>query len=426
VPIEPRPLPDWDERCPWWPVDDHAIGSSIEGDQSVDCTIVGGGYTGLACARRLAALRPQWRIAVVEALEIGQGSAGRNSGFVVDVGHWLPALGTDGNAALVRLARHGMDALREAGCDRVWSEAGRFHVAVGAAGSRELAKFRAGLDAMEESYEVCAPEAIAEAIGTDYYREGLRLPGGALVQPARLVRALAGELPPSVSVFERSPVQRIESGPPHRLVCAHGTIASQRIVVATNGFCRAFGIEGVRVAPLLTFASLTAPLAEPPGALAQWGVVPEHRFGSTMRLTDDARILVRNGVRYHPEGRLRDVSHDAVRQMHRASLDSRYPNLDTELTHTWCGVLGVTLNGGTAYGSFGDDAWVCAGHNGVGIALGAALGDTLAHDIVGADHGLASELSRLPRPAWLPPRALQAIGLPLYTGLLQRLAGAER
>ena len=227
-------------------------------------------------------------------------------------------------------------------------------------------------------------------------------------------------------MFVRSAIHRIESGPPHAVISEHGRIQSDRLVVATNGFCRAFGIVGVRVAPLLTFASLSAPLAEPPGELAQWGVVPEHRFGSTMRLTDDRRILVRNGVRYHPKGRLQDVSHEGLRAIHQSSLESRFPDLETTLTHTWCGVLGVTLNGGTAYGSFGEQAWVCAGHNGVGIALGAALGDTLAHDVVHEDHGLSSELSRLPRPAWLPPRALQAIGLPLYTGLLQRLAGAER
>ena len=426
MPIEPTPLPDWDERCPWWTEEAEAIGLALEGEHRADCTVVGGGYTGLACARRLAALRPDWRIAVVEALAIGQGSAGRNSGFVVDVGHWLPPLGREGNTALVHLARHGIAMLCEAGADRTWAEAGRFHVAVGSAGSRELARFRAGLDAMDEAYDVWSPDELAEAIGTGYYTEALRLPGGALVQPARLVRSFAESLPESVSVHEHSPVVRIESGPPHRVISERGQIDSAHLVVATNGFCRAFGIEGVRVAPLLTFASVTAPLSEPPGELAQWGVVPEHRFGSTLRLTEDLRILVRNGVRYHPRGTLRDVSHDAIRAVHRTSLRRRFPELDARLTHTWCGVLGVTLNGGTAYGSFGDEAWVCAGHNGVGIALGVALGDTLAHEVTGEDHGLDTQLSRLPRPAWLPPRALQAIGLPLYTGLLQRLAGAER
>lgn len=53
-----------------------------------DCVIVGAGFTGLACARRLATFRPDWKIAILDALCVGQGASGRNSGFVMDLGHW--------------------------------------------------------------------------------------------------------------------------------------------------------------------------------------------------------------------------------------------------------------------------------------------------------------------------------------------------
>ena len=36
-------------------------------------------------ARRLAELRPEWRIAVVDAQRVGSGASGRASGFVVDL-----------------------------------------------------------------------------------------------------------------------------------------------------------------------------------------------------------------------------------------------------------------------------------------------------------------------------------------------------
>ena len=45
--------------------------------------IVGAGFTGLSCARRLAELNPNEKIILLEAREIGQSASGRNSGYAV-------------------------------------------------------------------------------------------------------------------------------------------------------------------------------------------------------------------------------------------------------------------------------------------------------------------------------------------------------
>ena len=55
--------------------------AQAEGDITADYVVVGAGYTGLAAARRLAQLKPQDRILLIEATEVGEGSSGRNSGF---------------------------------------------------------------------------------------------------------------------------------------------------------------------------------------------------------------------------------------------------------------------------------------------------------------------------------------------------------
>ena len=406
--------PDADDRCPWWNGGDR-LGAVLRERVEVDCVVVGAGYSGLAVARRLAALREDWSIALVEALRVGQGSAGRNSGFVVDVGHWRPELGADGNAAFVRLARHGIELLRAADVDCEWSECGRYHVAVNKRGLAALETFRGGLDAMGEAYTRADPAVL----GTNYYAQALHLPGGALVQPARLVRGLAANLPENVRLFEESPVRCVRAG---LVETSEGSLAADRVVLCTNGFARAFGQR--RVVPLLTFASVTAPQ---PDAGEPWGAVPEELMGSTLRRTPDGRILVRNGVRYHPACRLDGVDHDAMRRMHRESFEARFPDLrDVPFTHTWTGLLGMTLNGGTAFGTFGDDAWICAAYNGVGIALGTALGDLLARRIAGESHPLLEAAATLPAPGWLPPGPLQALGLPAYTAVLQKLAGTER
>ena len=67
---------------------------TLSGGQRADVAIIGAGFTGLAAARRWATLRPQARVAVLDAQRVGAGASGRNSGFIVDLPHYVPAIGT--------------------------------------------------------------------------------------------------------------------------------------------------------------------------------------------------------------------------------------------------------------------------------------------------------------------------------------------
>ena len=51
--------------------------------------IIGGGFAGLSAARRLIQIDNKAKIAVLEACEIAEGPAGRNSGFMIDLPHNL-------------------------------------------------------------------------------------------------------------------------------------------------------------------------------------------------------------------------------------------------------------------------------------------------------------------------------------------------
>src|SRR5687767_10973955 len=73
------------------------------GTARADCVVVGAGFTGLAAARRLAALRPGWRIALVDAQRAGGGAAGRSSGFVVALAHFVAGMEPAAAARFVRL-----------------------------------------------------------------------------------------------------------------------------------------------------------------------------------------------------------------------------------------------------------------------------------------------------------------------------------
>src|SRR5690242_2824977 len=108
-----RSLPIADEGCGWTAgLPPLPAPRRLQGLQRADATVLGAGFTGLAAARRLASLRPDWRIAVVDAQRVGGGASGRNSGFVVDLPHYDPRRGVGGNRRLLRLGRAGLEHLR--------------------------------------------------------------------------------------------------------------------------------------------------------------------------------------------------------------------------------------------------------------------------------------------------------------------------
>jgi glycine/D-amino acid oxidase-like deaminating enzyme len=416
-----RKLPNDDQHCGWLAtLPPLAPARGLRTAQRADCVVVGAGFTGLATARQLAMHRPEWRIVVLEAQRVGWGASGRNSGFVVDVGHYEPKLGVETNRKLVRLGRAGLAHLRalvrEHAIECAWTERGRLHGAVGDVGMRALDTFYAGLEAMGEAYQSLDAAAVAAITGTTRYRAAARTPGTAMVQPAALVRGLAGTLPANVDVFEESPVRAVRGGAKCTLDAGDGSVVTDRLFLAANGFTPSLGFLRRRVVPMFTFASLTRVLTESEqralGGDPEWGLVPEERMGSTVRRTRDQRILIRNTVRYTAELEIDEAFRSAVRAIHRRAFHARFPMLaDVGFEYTWGGVMGISLNGRQFFGKLADNLFAAAAYNGVGVALGTISGVLLADFAIGAESELLSDMHALPGPNWIPPEPLLGIGV---------------
>lgn len=65
---------------------------------TADVAVIGAGFAGLSAARRLSQLDPTLRIVVLEAGVVGDGPAGRNSGFIIDLPHDVSAEDYGGDA----------------------------------------------------------------------------------------------------------------------------------------------------------------------------------------------------------------------------------------------------------------------------------------------------------------------------------------
>ncbi|MFC5508631.1 NAD(P)/FAD-dependent oxidoreductase [Bosea massiliensis] len=420
-----KTLPRDDRSCGWYqllPVPKPAC--TLSGRQEADWVVVGAGFVGLAAARRLAALRPNDRIMLIEALRIGQGASGRNSGFVIDLPHKRDLENPDASykKKVMRLNEAAISFLDETvqryGIDCQWSHAGRYQAAVGRRGLDYLKTYKTLLDAIGHPYQWHDRSSLTKVFGTSYYEAAIYIPTGILMQPAALVRGLGETLPPNVEVYEDTPITNIDrSAGRIELSSSQGSVVTPRLLLGTNVFSAEFGYLRQRMVPVMTFASITRPLTsremENYGGADNWGLTPADHAGTTMRFTTDRRLLIRHEHRYVPDyaSRLDDIA--VVRKNHRKGLINRYPwAKDVEFEHTWGGVCGMSRNYAAFFGKVGDGVYASACHQAVGAARGTISGHLLADLATGQDSQLVSDMADVSgMPALNPPQPFLGVGV---------------
>ncbi len=399
-----------------------------EGDLSFDMAVVGAGFTGLACARRLATLYPEASIALIDAARIGAGNSGRNSGFLLDISFYDDAP-PDIQMARTRLQEGGLAELSrvvaEQGIDCDWQPWGNLYGAVTGADETRLRSLAERYRACGKVPEDWTAERMATVTGSHRFRHGLFHPGTVLVQPVKLIRGLAASLPGNVEIFEESPVtgfKRRAGG--FRLTTAESRIAVERLFLCANGGVPALGLGKNRLLKVTTFAAMTGPLdgdEGPLGAAAPFGILPSLSGGATLRLTVDRRLIVRQGAAFTPRGTPRE---SAVRRFlgeARQSLAFYWPALaDTPFAFAWGGVMALTRNNAQLFGAPEPGLFVAAFCNGAGNTAGTMAGRLLAELSAGEESELLGLQHGLPHPSRLPPTLL------LRPIVEQRIAEAEQ
>jgi len=224
---------------------------SVAGDRRAEVAVIGGGYTGLAAAYRLAGTHGLDTV-VLEAHRIGWGASGRNGGF---------ALITMGKVALdERIRAWGLEAARRS-------------IAMGVEAVETVRDFIAreqiACEAQPDGSFLVAhrPEMAAKlAERARLYRETIRYAGvefldrarlerdgclrgpeahGALrtrdafgLHPLKYVRGIAAAaIRRGATLCERSPVvEWRREGGEHVLVTPAGAVRARKVVMATNGY----------------------------------------------------------------------------------------------------------------------------------------------------------------------------------------------
>lgn len=402
---------------------------SASGSLTAELVVVGAGYTGVAAARAWAQARPNDRVLLLDAEQLGEGSPGRNSGFMLEI-----ALAGDVStkelermSRLNALSRRTMAELRryveEYNIDCRLQHSGTYRAACTPGGMSALSQYQDFLDAAGLRYERLGQAELKGRIGCDYYQAGLYSPDCYLVQPAALIRGLADALPPSVTLHEYSPALAIQADSHGwRVKTPDAEIHADQVILANNAFSRALGADASRVTAIYTYAAVTPVLSDTLRTQLMpetWGLLPAHRLGCTLRTTPDGRLMIRSRYSYE-----READNATIEASLRESLTRRYPALtDIGLANVWGGTTGLTHNGAPLWGTIKPGLHVSAGCNGGGIVKGTFLGDALARQAMGQQVEPIHQL--FGRASWMPPEPLRHASFRLLSALEQRRAGCE-
>ena len=409
-------------------------GESLSGDTEADVAIVGAGLTGMWTAYYLNQADPQLRIVICEREIAGYGASGRNGGwcsalFPASLSKLERMAGREAAIAMYRAMQQTVDEVGKVaaaeGIDCHWAKGGTVQFARSPSqverAREEVAEARM-FGFGESDIRLLSAEQADEIGGASDVLGGVFTPHCAAIHPARLARGLADVLRArGVTIYERTPVQRIERG---RVVTPGGTVIARHVIRATEGYTP--GLPGYEraVAPVYSLVIATEPL--PDSVWEQIGLANRPTFNDLRHLiiygqrTADGRLVFGGrGAPYHFGSSIK-AAHDRVPGVFaalRTTLIELFPALgDVAITHTWGGPIGIPRDWCASVGL--DKAtgigWA-GGYVGDGLSTTNLAGRTLADLITGND----SELTRLPwvghqSPAW-EPEPLRWLGV--NTGL---------
>ena len=408
----------------------------ISSDLEAKWLVIGAGFTGLSCARRLAEINPKDKIILLDARELGQNASGRNSGYAVAHSHFSGAYkesDLEKYQRVDRINQVGLNSLRTLvkdntiNCD--WIDSGIYHTAADSSSEIECDHFINYLKKREIKHTPLSNEEVYDHLGTSWYKKGVKVDNGALMQPAKLVFGLAENLPGNVELYENTPVLNLILGKTNKVIVPDATITADKVIMA----CNYEKFEGAkpkqRLVGVTLSGSITRVLTNEEfatlGSQSSWGVLSLHSGGATIRLTDDRRIAIRNTAEYNNHRLLTKKQLIKRQQIHRQAFDNRFPQLShVPFEHLYSGVEGVSANKTNIFEKFSDNLYYAGCFNGSGITKGTAFGIGIAEYACGKNSSIVKDCLAIEKAKWLPPKPLLDLGAWFTTK--QRFKGVGR
>ncbi|WP_050604387.1 FAD-binding oxidoreductase [Ruegeria sp. 6PALISEP08] len=416
----------------------------LDDDLTADITIIGGGFAGLSAARRLHQIDPSLKVVLLEAGRFAEGSAGRNSGFMIDLPHDLASenytsAGLEADRASIALNRQAIAFASQAAAECELSEemfdpCGKINAAATPAGDRHNADYAAHLARLGEPCEMYDQHQMRALTGSPHYTSGLFTPGTVMIQPAAYIRALSAQLARRVRVHENSAVTGFSKQSSGWVVeTGKARVSTGRIVLANNGHLESFGFYQRRLMHVCLYASMTEPLSEAQiatlGGQPRWSVTPADPMGTSVRRVSGRygdRILIRSCSSFHPTIETSSMRLRNAGRVHDRKFKERFPHLpDVRMEHRWAGMLCLSRNGSAAFGELETGVYSACCQNGLGLARGTLQGMAVAELVTQGGSDIADHFLAQPMPPRLPPEPFASLGANSYLIWKEWRSGAE-
>ena len=361
----------------------------LKGAQSADICVVGGGFTGISTALHL--VERGYKVAVVEANKVGWGASGRNGGQMIGgisgEERLAKPLGEEGERILWDMRWAGHQIIRDRvstyniDCDL---KSGYADVAIK---PRHVRALEAEYDYLQKNnfpheYSLLSKQETQDLLGTSAYMGALVNMGNGHLHPLNLCRGEAkAAMSLGATIYEQSPVLKIERGTKAKVVTEHGSVTADNVVIAGNAYHFIERKLRGRLFPVNSFIVASEPLSDDlvrqinPRDLA---VCDPNYILTYFRLSADKRLLF--GGRFTYFGSDPEV----IKKNLTPRLLKIWPQLaNTKFDFGWGGTIGVTANRVPQMGKLAPNIFYSQGYSGHGVNVTHLAGQIMAEAVGG-------------------------------------------
>jgi len=375
----------------------------LVGDVSADVGIVGGGIAGCSAALHLA--RRGYRVALLEARQVGYGASGRSGGqticgFAASQRALQAQVGADDARRLFAMSVEGLELtqalIRDHGieCDY---RANHVHAAVKPRHVGELEEWCRELteDYGYRSVRMLDREELRAHVASDRYCGGLIDSASGHLDPLKYTRGLARAAEQAgARIFENTAALSRSGGASLQVQTPRGVLRCQHLVLCANAY-----VDGLapalarRILGVGTFIIATAPLgpARARTLLPSLAAVADLNWIlDYFRLSADYRLLFGGRVSYSAVDPPR-LAPSMRRRMLRV-----FPALgDVDVEYAWGGYVDLTLSRAPDFGRLAPNVFYLQGFSGHGLVL-AGMGGKLAAEALAGTAERFDVFARIP------------------------------
>jgi len=355
-----------------------------------DVIIIGSGFTGLSAGITLLKSKPVLRVAIIESATIGTLASSRNAGFMCygspsELGIDLEKHTSASMLQMIRAKQKGMKLLLQF--------AGKRNIQFKKVTAYEILQKNTPATYTANAHFNKLNELFKEALGIpQYFTHAIKRHFAADYQDA-IAFAYEGQLNPAATVFQLTQLFRnlggihlngitalgLEKSEGHFLIpTCLGNLQALQIIVATNAFTSSL-IPSSQIQPKRAQVLITKPIAKLPylgNFHIDYGYVYFRNVGN--------RLLL-GGARnkdFDSENSANPALNQLIQSELNVILTKLLPGQKIEIEDRWAGIMGFDEHNSPQPKLLDSNLILVAGMNGMGTALGPALGYEAANKLL--------------------------------------------